>query len=161
MGLPDATDAGDYGLPLNDFDFVADPTTELAAALYETMATDVSAMTHVSPRAWVKCNAAGAILDHDAVWGDSVAVAPTVTFAGAGTGHYTVQWAASHADLNPTPARQVTRTTDIRTAIATQNTPAVNLVPCRAALTDSRTVDVYFGSGGAKDDPTVWSLLVF
>lgn len=120
--LPSATAPETYGLPLEDYLPVENPETDLAAAKYEAIAVDVSGLTHVSPRAWAKVTVSGgaATLDsHDAVWGSATAVAPTVTYDG--TGIVSVEWPATAYDLNPTPARSVSRAVSIRAATVQVN----------------------------------------
>lgn len=124
MGLPSTIDPeADLGLPFTNFSDVADPQTDLDATLYETACVAVAGLTHTAARAVVVVSgAAGAgtaattgvlLRTHFAVWGDTDAVKPTVTRTA--TGSYTVAWAASYADLNPTSSRAVTAATGLRT----------------------------------------------
>ena len=120
--LPNVCDPqADYGLPKTNADSLGpvDPTTECDAAEYERLCVDVAAMSHCNPRAIVYVTNAGApaITDYDSVWGDAVAVTPSVTDNGAGD--TTITWAVGgYDDLNPTPARRVTRAPAIRFAHA-------------------------------------------
>lgn len=111
--LPNVSAPSEYGLPKSDYDSngVVDPETECLAAEYEAMGVDVAALTHVSPKAIVVCTVAGGVVTiaaYRSVWGDEMAVQPSVVYNAAGD--YTFTWAVGgYPDLNPTVARRVTR----------------------------------------------------
>ena len=120
MGLPNALDpAVDFGLPYEDYSFQVDPQTDVAASIFEQVCVDLSAVSHTVGRAAAYVTAGGTpvLSAHDAVWGNTDAVKPTVTRNGVGD--YTLTWASSYDDLNPTPDRRVTHTVNFRYAQAT------------------------------------------
>ena len=158
--LPNVSDPAEYGLPKTDYDSngVVDQETEVLAAEWEAMGVDVAAMSHVSPKAIVVCTVAGGavtITAYRSVWGDTLAVRPVATYTGAGD--YTLTWsAAGHPDLNPTPARCVTRAPSF---IAATVTPAS--VVFQTITTTANTVRVVFtNSAGAATDAN-FALLVY
>jgi hypothetical protein len=117
--LPDVCDPqATYGLPFSNYDTagVINPETELEASLYESLAVDVAAASHTVPRAIVHVHfAAGApsVYAYDSVWGNDPTIYPAVTDGGVGI--VTLTWlAGGYADLNPTPARRVTRAPNFR-----------------------------------------------
>jgi hypothetical protein len=156
--LPDPTGPETYGPPLVDYDEVVDPTTEISSTKMEAWAVDTAAMTHVVPRAWayITGGATPVVTDHDAVWGDTNAVKPTVSRSGAGI--FVVTWAATYDDLNPTTARKVSRSVSIRTAHAVVNAKATTAYPIQVGLTSANSVTVTIGTGASVDDSafTVW-----
>ena len=117
--LPEVTDPETYGPPLNDYDEIVDPTTELSAAKLEALAVDVSAMTYVVPRGWVRVSSGSSptIVSHSGVWGGTEALKPTLTRLG--TGHYYIVFASQYYDINPTVSRRVQRYLNIRAASVT------------------------------------------
>jgi hypothetical protein len=124
MGLPDIIDPEeDLGLPYTNHSEIADPETDMDAGYMETLCVTVAGLSHTTPRAVVVVSgAAGAttallLLTHFAVWGDTDAVKPTCTRTA--TGVYTIAWASSYVDLNPTTARAVTAATNLRTCFPT------------------------------------------
>jgi len=113
---PDTPDITTFGAPYQDYDVIVDPTTELGSGPMNRLIAQVVATGHTAPRAWVKVAVSGTvytIADHDAVWGSTSGVRPTVTRTGLGVG--TVTWAAAYADLQPLPE---THTVTLRTASA-------------------------------------------
>lgn len=116
MTLPNITDPVEYGLPKTDHDFVADPETDLAAKEYEALAIDVASLSYTAPRAIAAVGATGNLVNHSAVWGDTDQVKPTVTYVS--TGQYTITWASSYSDLNPTPDRRIATPIHFRFALA-------------------------------------------
>lgn len=114
--LPDTTTPETYGLPKSNADDIANEETDLSFEEYESLSVDVASMTHTCPRAiaHVDAGASPSLVSHSAVWGDTDGVAPTLTRTGAG--EYTLTWAASYEDLNPTPDRKSSRVLDFRFA---------------------------------------------
>ncbi|MFA4900903.1 MAG: hypothetical protein WC563_15400 [Brevundimonas sp.] len=103
----------DYGLPKNNRDArgPVQPDKEIDAADLERAMVDLAAMSHTCPRATfllIVSGGAALVGNYRSVWGDTLAVTPAVAYTGAG--NVTVTWAVGgYPDLNPTPARQVTR----------------------------------------------------
>jgi hypothetical protein len=131
MSLPSKLDpTQDFGLPMSDYAPVANPETDVSYYQLENMAIGVAGMSHTAPRAWVVVSGAAAsaglmLRDHDAVWGDTDAVKPTI--ARSATGAYTITWSTSYVDMNPTVSRQATVAVDLRAchAIANRATSAI------------------------------------
>ena len=150
MPLPNITDAVEYGLPLKDFDFVADPETDLSATFYENMAVDVAALSFTAPRAIAQVDSSGALVGHSAMWGNTDQVKPTVTYVSEG--RYTITWASSYTDLNPTPDRRVTRPIQFRFATAQLlNLNSARLAPAISWTGNSVTVQWYEPTGSPND----------
>ena len=100
MTLPAQADyTSTYGGELADYAPVEDPTTDRSAAQVNAALCDVSMMTRTAIRAWCIFTAAASpvIVSHDAVWGNSNAVAPTVTQDGS-PGSYFIEWPTSVTD---------------------------------------------------------------
>lgn len=149
--LPDVVTPENLGLPKDNRNFVANPRTDVSNTEYEAMGVSVAAMSHTGPRAHVYVDAdaaAAAILDHDAVWGDTDGVKPTLTRSAQGV--YLLEWAASYDDLNPTVSRRTSHATNIRFAHATiaENQAATTAVVCTA---NTATVYIYDDAGAAQD----------
>src|SRR5678815_3074490 len=102
MALPDkASLSSSYGGPYEDERPVEDPMTEVAAGSLNEALNDAAMATHTVPRAWVSFSGhtySGAgtdsitVSDHDAVWGSSDAVKPTVGQTGTNT--FVITWPA-------------------------------------------------------------------
>ena len=111
MGLPTNLDPQtDFGLPKENYADIVDPETEIDYDEFENLAIGLAGVSHTAPRAMVVVSAAGAssaarVKMHDAVWGDTNTVRPTVT--ATATGVFTITWSTSYVDLNPTASRQV------------------------------------------------------
>lgn len=119
--LPDICDPlQDFGLPKENYDTdgVIDPATDVEFSEWENMAVAIAAMSRTAARAIVHIKftaGAPAVEAYDSSWGSAVGVRPTPT--DNGVGDTTLTWAAAgYPDLNPTPARQVTRTPAFRFA---------------------------------------------
>lgn len=122
--LPNVSDPTvDFGLPYSNYDTqgVINPETEVDASYFENQCVDVSALTHVCPRAiiyltWVAT--VPIISVYDSVWGDDPTIWPIATNL-AGSGNVKFTWdPAGYYDLNPTVARRVKRAPTIRMATA-------------------------------------------
>lgn len=150
--LPDTSDPSTYGLPKANLSEVVDPNTEFDYGEVEAWAIDCAAMTQTACRAWVVVDGDGTLLYHAAVWGNTVAVAPTVTRVGAG--EYTIAWATSYYDLNPTVDRRVLHVVNIRNAkaqrLAKDGTGAI--LELSAEIDDAHTVSVDNYVGGVHTD---------
>lgn len=163
MNLPATIDPEtDLGLPFENATEVADPNTDVSATFYETLCITVAAMSHTAPRAWAIVSAAasgsttGVLLrDHDAMWGDTNAVKPTVTRTA--TGAYTVAWAASYQDLNPTPARVVTTATNLRTCSLQRHDAGRGW----ASLSGNTVSVTLQGVGGTAANGTLFTVFVY
>lgn len=116
MALPDSATLSDtYGGPYTNADPVQDPTTEVNDDEFNEMLADTAACTRMVERAWVcffgltytSGSQSIPVEDHDAVWGASGAVTPTIVQNPAGT--YTITWPATVDD-----ELGVTRTLNIR-----------------------------------------------
>lgn len=94
-----------YGGALNDYSPVVDPTTDRPAAGANASYAAVAGMTHTAIRAWARFtwNATTVTLvAHDALWGNTLSVAPVV--AHTGTGIVTVTWPTTVQDEIPVGA---------------------------------------------------------
>jgi hypothetical protein len=131
MGYPTTLDPSeDLGLPYSNYAPVANPEYDPDATYFETAFCAVAGMSHTAARAWVVVSGAAAsaglmVRDHAAAWGDTDAVKPTL--ARTATGAYTITWATSYVDLNPTVSRQATVATNLRAchSIANRATAAI------------------------------------
>ena len=88
-----------YGGALNDYSATVDPTTDRPAAGANAAYSAIAGMTHTAPRAWARFTWNGStmtLVAHDAMWGNSLAVAPVV--AHSGTGLATVTWPTTVSD---------------------------------------------------------------
>lgn len=99
--LPESSAIDTYGGALTDYRPVTDPTTDRPAASMNKALCDVAMMTHVSVRAFVRFTGAattGALVlqYHDAQWGSTPAVAPTLARTSAGV--YTITFPATVSD---------------------------------------------------------------
>lgn len=101
---PEIPSLDTFGGTFVNADAVVDPTTECDASFFNRLLAQVVMLSHTAPKAWVSCTVSGGtvtIVDHDAVWGNTSAVKPTVARTGAGI--FTVTWASSYSDLQSTP----------------------------------------------------------
>ena len=160
MGLPDIDDPTvDFELPYEDYSYQADPETDVKAAVVERICVDLSGVSQTIARAAVQVDADGAggesIIAHRAVWGNTVAVKPTLTRNGAGD--YTITWAASYDDLNPTPAKRVTSNVNFQLAGGTINQAIAGCIAVVITAANVLRVYTYTHAGVAADyDFTAW-----
>lgn len=106
MGLPDSSDiSDDYGGPYANQRPTEDGSTEMDAEFGNQLMNDVAMMTHTTPRAWVAFtghtwSGSGTDVvvpsDHDAHWGSSTPVRPTIGQASAN--RYVITWPATVTD---------------------------------------------------------------
>ena len=97
--LPEIATFSDYGGEKQDYSAPEDPTTDRSADEMNPALADVAAGTRTAVRAYVEFRANPPNCDlvvHDAVWGNSIPVAPVLTYNGAGD--YTVTFPASITD---------------------------------------------------------------
>jgi hypothetical protein len=99
MALPASpTSIATYGMPVNDYAPVTDPTTDQSAAGANQGFCDLSMMTNTSIKAVVALQtnntSAPVLISHAAQWGTGTA--PTLARTGVGT--YTVTWPATVTD---------------------------------------------------------------
>lgn len=100
--LPDtATLANDLGGAMVNYEPVVDPTTDLDAGFDNNSRCNVAMMTHTAIRSWATFTTAattGALVlnAHDALWGNSLGVAPSLARTVAGT--FTMTYPASVND---------------------------------------------------------------
>src|SRR4051812_11244544 len=97
--LPNSASYSTYGGEKTDYQPVEDPTTDRSADEVDEALADTSAMTRMIPRAFVTFQTNGTtctVVAHDAVWGNDVSVAPTVTRIGLGA--YDVTWPTTVTD---------------------------------------------------------------
>jgi len=100
LTLPDTDTLANVGGALVDYGSgVEDPTTDRPAAAANIGYADAVAATHTAVRAWVRIvgsATAPTVATHDSVWGNTLAVAPTLVRNGVGD--ITITWPASVTD---------------------------------------------------------------
>lgn len=156
--LPEVADLDTFGGAFVDADAVVDPETEVAASYFNRLVAQAAMASHTLPRAWVRVTAGSSptVADHDAVWGNSDSVKPTVARSGAGV--YTVTWASSYNDLQDTPE---SHTVSIRAASANGSHSGA-LRHVQHELTSAVVVTVRsFNSGGSATDVDSFFLQVW
>ena len=93
MTLPDKDDIDSYGGEKSDYAPIEDPTTDTSADEFNALKCSVAMGSRTAVRAWVRFTTHATtpgLVAHDAVWGNSVAVQPTIARSGAGV--FTVTW---------------------------------------------------------------------
>lgn len=144
MGLPNTTTPQTYGLPKEDFGPIINPLREISSTEFESIACDLASLTHVSPRAWARVES-GEIVEHAAVWGDTESVKPTIQKVSDGV--FTLTWAESFSNLNPTPQRAETVSPNFRFAVVTCVNPSASDCPIPCYSVDAaNVVTVYLNS---------------
>lgn len=100
MTLPDVDDLATLGGVMENYDPVTDPTVELDAGYDNKTRANIAGATQTLDRVFVQFVSAAAnpitVQSHNAVWGNTPAVAPTVNRNSAG--RYTVTWPTSVTD---------------------------------------------------------------
>jgi len=145
--LPNAQTYEGLGGELVDLAPVVDPTTDLPAEAMNELRSDAAAMTRTAARAVVvfTAGAVPAVTMHDAVWGNTPGVKPTVVRSMAGV--YVVTWPASVTD-----ARGVSRGVALRAGLAGSGT--AGWIPTAAkTASNAFTVMTWGLGGGAVLDP--------
>lgn len=152
----------DYGGALADYASVVDPTTDEGARFRNRYACDGAMMMHTAFRAFVSfvtvngANPTDPAADvHDALWGSTNTVKPTV--ARTGEGVWTATWPTTVTDaLTAETAAKgggVTHTVSFRRAIASTQPVGGVLTHARAIVTASNVVTVYgYLANGTADD---------
>ena len=156
---PQTPDVDTFGGTFTDADGVVDPETELSATYFNRLVAQTVMLSHTTPRAWARVTVSGGVAtlaDHDAVWGNTAGVAPTVTYVG--TGEYTVEWDASYDDLQTTPESHAV---SLRCAHASGfKAAAARIVNARMADAVTAEVTVWNTAGSPADvdqfTVTVW-----
>ncbi len=163
MSLPDASDIADYGGALVDYQAaIEDATTDRGAANANKAYNDCAMMTRTATRAWARFtgDAATPVLiaqpnGHNAMWGSSGGVAPTL--ARTALGIYTITWPTSVTDqlgvahtLNLSPAAwcQVEGTTAYFT----------NVIKTAANVLEAH---IFLGSTAAANDASGKVITIF
>lgn len=89
-----------YGGGLFDYSPIIDSTRDRPAAGANAAYAAVAGMTHTGPRAWARFTLNGAaaptLVAHDAMWGNTIAVQPTI--ARTGVGLVTITWPTTVQD---------------------------------------------------------------
>lgn len=153
--LPNIDDpVTDFELPYEDFSFQVDPETDVPASVIEKFGVELSAISQTIGRVLVHvdADASPSIVSHRAVWGNTSAVAPTLTRNGAGD--YTLTWAASYEDLNPTAAKRETHSVNFQFAGATLC--AAGFIHTVWTANTIRVYTVNIGGVAADIDFCVW-----
>jgi hypothetical protein len=92
-----------YGGALYDYSPVIDPTRDRPAAGANAAYAAIAGATHTVPRAWVRMTLNGTatpiLVAHDAIWGNTISVAPVL--ARTGVGVETITWPANDQDEIP------------------------------------------------------------
>ena len=101
MTLPDSDALATYILAdqVVNFSEPVDPNTDVDASGFNEAMASLAAMTRVSVRGFVVLtpgDGSATLTDHDAVWGNSYLVAPTVEYTN--TGRYTITFPATVTD---------------------------------------------------------------
>jgi hypothetical protein len=152
MTLPDIDSAHNWGADaLEDFEPIFDPSTEIGAALIKPLAADVAQMTHTAIRAVVRFSCttytsgtqSQTVLSHDAVWGSSAPVIPTVTQTA--TGVYVVTWGSTQLD-----ELGATHTLSLRYPLAPTIVGAAGLAWIASMTTNSVTLNTAAAGGTAN-----------
>lgn len=149
MALPDKSTFDTIGGEIIDFSAVEDPNTDLAGAFNSEARADNAAMTRMIPRAYVAFIVSGSlcnVVDHDAVWGNSLAVKPTVAYVSFG--QYTVTWPTTVAD-----ARGVVRALNLRRGLGSVETSGFISAALRISA-NSFTVTAYDVTSPGPSDPS-------
>jgi hypothetical protein len=147
MALPDKSTFDTIGGEIIDFSAVEDPNTDLAGAFNSEARADVAAMTRMIPRAFVAFVVTGTcpVVEHDAVWGNSLAVAPTVAYVSVGL--YTVTWPTTVTD-----ARGIIHSLNLRRGMANVDSPGLFASVKRVAA-NVFSIQAYDAQGPSAGDP--------
>lgn len=155
--LPDKSTYSIMGGELVDYQPAEDPTTDLPAVADDENRADCAAMTRTITRAYVAFTTNGTtctVVDHDAVWGNGLAVAPTVARSSAGT--FVVTWPATVTD-----ARGLSHALNLRRGLA-EVEPDTNVYVARAKIASPNTAQVVTSrsSTEAAADPSSTAAIV-
>jgi hypothetical protein len=162
MPLPDISSLSSFGGALQNYAGVTDPETDEDAKYRNRYACDVAMLGHTGARALVRFVAANGAAPtdpsdfvHDALWGDDVAVKPTVERAGEGV--WTVTWPDTVDDeltsADETLGGGETHAVNIRATMAQASPVAGVLKHAVAEVTSPYVVTVYgYLANGTADD---------
>lgn len=150
--LPDiAAVDGTYGGPYVNHAPVEDPTSDMDASYGNELLADVAGATHTVDRAWARiagqtATGSTAVVDHDAVWGSTAAVAPTCNHSSTPT--YVFTWATTYADelgdtktINVRKPRSWVAGSTTGRAVVSSWTPNTVTINCLDALGNPNALD--------------------
>lgn len=149
MPLPDVDDIDTLGGSKTNFSEVEDPTTDLDAEEHNVAINDLAMLTHVSTRAWAKITLAattGAMTldDHDAMWGDTVGVAPVQARSSGGV--YTLTYPTTVLD-----ELGDSHTLNLRAAWVNVRSATRQRIQCQVTAANVITIYTYNSSDAATD----------
>jgi len=150
-GLPGIDDLSSVGGAKADYEPVEDPTTDLAAAHWNVVAMNATAVTQTAARAWVSVvGKASSPPDdpvsnvHGAVWGNAALVKPTMARTGAGV--LTATWPTSITD-----ALGISQTVNLRRAWASAEGTVPYFVTATVTAVNVVTLRIFNAAGAAND----------
>ena len=156
MALPDKDDIDTYGGEKSDYAPIEDPTTDTAASEFNSLKCSVAMGSRTAVRAWVKFTTHATtpvLVSHDAVWGNSVSVAPTVTRTGAGI--FVVTWPAYVDD-------ELGTAHSLNLQLGWSNVSSTTCYFTQASVNTANTVAVYtFNTSFAANDIAGNNITVF
>lgn len=153
-----------YGGALTDYSPVIDPTTDRPAAGANAAYSAAAGMTHTGIRAWAEFTWNGSTLTlvaHDAMWGNTLAVAPALAHTATGTA--TITWPTTVQDeipsgspgyTGPLPLNLRAGFANVRGATAFQH--GVSISSANVA-----TLNLFNASGSAADPGASTTIDVF
>ena len=159
--LPDIAIPTTFGGPFSDPDPVQDPTTEVASAFFNRIRATLAALSHTSPRAWCRVTVAAGVAtlaDHDAVWGNTLGVAPAIVRSSAGV--YSVTWASSYSDLRDDGTAE-SHSVSIRAVSVSSRASGSNLTNSYSLTSPSIVGLNFWNSASAATDPVEFCLFVW
>lgn len=164
--LPDITTLSALGGPLNNYAPVEDPTVDEDAANINVVKCNVAMSSHTVMRAFVSFVTAGASTPtdpasnvHDALWGNAIAVKPTL--AHSATGVLTATWPTDVSDEG-TVLGQTAATHTLAFRHAWVVVEGSTYVRVQAKVTAPNVVTIYtFDAAGAALDTTGAQICVF
>lgn len=146
--LPDIADINELGGVLTNAWPVEDPTTDMDAGADNKSRSNVAMMSNTALRGWVRFTAAasaGALIAHNAVWGNGVAVIPTLGRTGVGVATITFP-------TTVTDPLGVSHTVNIRAAWANSRGAGTFFqAECLPSSANVVTVYIATGAGVASD----------
>jgi hypothetical protein len=158
-GLPGVDSIEDYGGVKEDYAPVEDNSTDESADHRNLYAANVAGLTQTAPRAL--CRFVGHAVTptdpasnvHFAVWGNDLAVKPTV--AHSATGIYTITWPTTVTD-------ELGEEHTVSLATGWANTEGSTLYHVQVTITSSNVATVYvFNAAGAASDAAGVTFAVF
>src|SRR6185312_2730482 len=158
MTLPNTASLGTYGSALNDYGIgVIDPTTDKPASGGNNESNDVAMMTATAVRAWVKLTWQGTgtptVSAHNALWGNAIAVTPTLARTTTGIG--TITWPVNVNDFIPSGSPGYNGPIALNLRAGWGAVRGATLYYFRVDVTSANVATVYvYNSAGAAADPT-------